>query len=98
MVHLGSAVVLDAGDSYRQTIFTGLEGALHRYTTRHSATAGCNCFLARFSDINFESACIDFLIGKTRPEKPKKRKVTKAANETYSTKLNYEMNGNVFIN
>ena len=31
MDHLGFGVVLDAGDSYRQTVLTGLESALSRY-------------------------------------------------------------------
>jgi hypothetical protein len=31
MGHLGFGVVLDAGDSYRQTVLIGLEGALSRY-------------------------------------------------------------------
>ena len=31
MRHLGFGVVLDAGDSYRQTVLIGLEGALSRY-------------------------------------------------------------------
>jgi hypothetical protein len=31
MGHLGFGVVLDAGDSYRQTVLTGLESALSRY-------------------------------------------------------------------
>ena len=31
MRYLGLGVVLDAGDSYRQTVLTGLEGALSRY-------------------------------------------------------------------
>ena len=31
MEHLESGVVLDAGDSYRQTVLTGLESVLSRY-------------------------------------------------------------------
>jgi hypothetical protein len=31
MRYLGLGVVLDAGDSYRQTVLTGLEGALSMY-------------------------------------------------------------------
>ena len=33
MEHSGFGVVLDAGDSYRQTVLTGLEGALSRYVS-----------------------------------------------------------------
>ena len=31
MRYLGLGIVLDAGDSYRQKVLTGLEGALSRY-------------------------------------------------------------------
>ena len=44
-----------------------------------------------------KSACTDFLTGKERPEKPKKQKVAKDQVETYSTKLNNELNGNVVL-
>ena len=46
-------VVLDAEDSFRQTGFIGLKGALSRYIII-AGSPGCNCFLALLLDINVE--------------------------------------------
>ena len=42
-----------------------------------------------------KSACTNFLTGRETPMQLKKRKVAENQDETYSTKLNNELNGNV---
>ena len=43
----------------------------------------------------FKTACVNFLIEKSKSEKHKKRKTVETPPEIYTTKLNNELNGNV---
>ena len=45
--------------------------------------------------LKIKTACVNFLIGKSKSEKHKKRKTVETPPEIYTTKLNNELNGNV---
>ena len=49
----------------------------------------------RYGWLKIKTACTDFLLGKEKPERLKKQKVAENQHETYNTKLNNELNGNV---
>ena len=50
----------------------------------------------RYGWLKIKTTCTDFLIGRKKPDKHKKQKISKPSPGVYSTKLNNELNGTVY--